>query len=704
MQIMILVVGIMAFGYGVGNINLVSSAEDEEKKEGLMDTIKGTGQGSSMLSGVARIKDNPAIKEYNTNLDIAKKAVKTSTGDELIKAETDLVTLQKKGAPKGGLWSWQTGGLADAAISGFQWAAITYGMVIFLGPMLGLSDEAADALSTSAAAGAFFGKGAYTLLGEKGALSSTFLGEYAGLASFGIGLAVTWITFVMTYEEESYKVVKFSCEPWSAQTGGDYCEQCNEQDLPCSEYQCKSLGQACELLNQGTDEETCTWVNRQDVTAPVIEPNTVDLLDYYEYTPSDAVSPPDRGVEIIYTEAEDGSIPAYSAFEFGITVNEPAECKIDYERKDTYDEMQFYFGDSSGFAYNHTQIMSLPGSNNDTIELENGGNMTLYVRCQDANGNSNTADFVFLFSMNSGPDTTAVEIIDTSVSNGMPVLHNQDELILDVYTNEPAECKWSNVDESYENMDTAMTCSKSMREINSRLVYTCEATIIGIQNEQENRFYFRCEDDSGNVNAESQPVADDGSVGYVVYGTRPLIITSAAPNDTTVREASESVKVTLEAETGAGFNEGDSTCYYSDEEDGEFIEFFNTNSYTHSTDLYFLEGAYSFFIKCIDLGGNSDMVQIDFEVESDGDAPSVVRAYKEETNLRITTSEKAECVYDITNCNFLFEDGIAMTQSEEATGHFVEWSTKSKYFIKCMDEFGNKPSPNECSIIVRPIE
>ena len=93
-----------------------------------------------------------------------------------------------------------------------------------------------------------------------------------GTASWIIGVAVA-VYFLWKWREHKQDLFIFSCYPWSAPTGGANCEKCNQQgDLPCSEYQCRSLGQACKLLNPGTKEEKCAWVNRNDVEYPIIKP------------------------------------------------------------------------------------------------------------------------------------------------------------------------------------------------------------------------------------------------------------------------------------------------------------------------------------------------------------------------------------------------------------------------------------------------
>jgi len=103
------------------------------------------------------------------------------------------------------------------------------------------------------------------------------------------------------------------------------------------------------------------------------------------------------------------------------------------------------------------------------------------------------------------------------------------------------------------------------------------------------------------------------------------------------------------------------------------------------------------------LGGNSDTESVSFSVETDTDAPMVVRAYKEETYLKIITNEPAVCVYDVKDCGYTFEDGIKMTTMDDIN-HYTDWNTKTNFYVKCKDEYEKQPSPDECSIIIRPFE
>ena len=108
-------------------------------------------------------------------------------------------------------------------------------------------------------------------------------------------------------------------------------------------------------------------------------------------------------------------------------------------------------------------------------------------------------------------------------------------------------------------------------------------------------------------------------------------------------------------------------------------------------------------MKCIDLGGNADSKEFSYEVEVDYTKPTIVRAYKEGSDLKIITNEEAGCVYSNNDCNYLFDDGLAMSVIDKKN-HYIGWNSEKAYYIKCQDKYTNQPLPNECSIIVRPTE
>jgi hypothetical protein len=237
------------------------------------------------------------------------------------------------------------------------------------------------------------------------------------------------------------------------------------------------------------------------------------------------------------------------------------------------------------------------------------------------------------------------------------------------------------------------------------MLYECETTLEGLVSGEENKFYFRCEDqpDLERTEEESDRNKNTESYEFMLQGTQPLQIDSVKPNGETIDGPTDKVKINLEVETSAGYNRGLSICGYKDANDptDSYTDFYQTNSHTHSQELYFYEGSYNYSIMCVDLGGNTDYANAVFNVETDLDSPLIVRAYYEDGYMKLITNEPAQCVYGIEDCNYPFEEGIKIQSSQEVN-HFVEWNTEEDLFIKCQDLYNNQPLPqNTCSIVVR---
>jgi hypothetical protein len=558
-----------------------------------------------------------------------------------------------------------------------------------------------QALSTALAAGAFTWSFLYEV-GVGSAEKGLFWLEGGGLLSapFLLGLGVAAAVFLYMNEKVKVKVVTFECLPWQAPSGGENCELCNDDDLPCSEYRCRSLGQNCEVVNPGTEQEKCVNVNPRDVNPPVITPDENELSAGHKYTNVKS-SPPEPGFEIVNLNSADGCLKAFSPLKFGITVDEPSQCKIDFNHTTKFDEMRSYFGGSNYYLYNHTEQFVLPSAaafKNSSLVLRNGKELEFFVRCKDKNGNENSAEYAVRFCIDPSPDTTAPKISATSIENGACVAENQNSANVDFYTNEPSECRWSTTDQSYENMQNDMTCLNELYQLNGAQLFTCSANLTGIAKDNTN-FYVRCKDQPGeeennrNENAESYEFSLRGSSGLKMKTLRP---------NGTIFGGVDPAPIEIYAETQYGCNEGRSVCFYSasgDERDR--VMFFDTNNEdgisTQRQDLS--AGEHEYLIQCVDAGGNVAEDKLKFKLDIDTSAPVVARAYEEDGMLKIVTVRKSECAYTTKSCDFTFKEGTEMPYAN-TTVHVTEWNNKNTYYIKCKDEFRNEEA--SCSIIVKP--
>lgn len=575
--------------------------------------------------------------------------------------------------------------------SGFFWslviAVITYGIT-----WLATGGDAEESLYWATTVGGTLASYFATQSLTAGILEGLGATTVAGPVGIVVGLVVAAITFVALSRRKDARAVALTCNPWQAKTGGKDCEKCNDKEFPCTLYQCKSLGQDCELVNEGPNAR-CIYKNPNDASVPKIKVRNDSLQEGYKYANINS-----KGAKINYTTGKNGCVPAYQRLSFGIELDKTGICKVDMKSTTSFSEMSLPFGQGI-FAKNHTHWLIFPGQEeiNETEETEipSGGDYKFYVRCEGTNGNSNIEEFVFEICVDPLPDTTQPNIYGFNFQNNTPIKwfdeDEEHETSVKVYTNELSSCKWSHSDKEYELMEYSLSCPNSQSNFNAQLSYTCSGKLTGIENSKSNTFYFRCNDSKGNVNTASKSLT--------LIGSNPLVIDSVSPNNETIKGASNLVKVTLSTKTSAGYNQGNAYCYYSSTgEESDYLQFEKTNSYTHSHDLYLEEEEYNFHIRCFDAAGNYKEEEIEFEVETDTQVPFITRIYNEENQLKIITNEKSDCVYDVVDCSYDFEEGIIMTTTDNLN-HYADWDTTNQFFIKCKDEYENKPNPDKCSII-----
>ncbi len=684
------------------------------------------------ITSAAQVEGTKAVSQGGTKYILSKGVIHTEGGQVVEGAsgifegpggEQIFVPGKGTAAPSSGGGFWGIfkgtalgGGVPGALVGGLVWGGIAYGAVRMLGSLFGFEEGLTRALSAAAGLGVGAGTTAGFLLnngviGTGGKILGMGAGGFGALVGIGIGAAV----FIATYTKEKREIISFECLPYEPPIGGDNCEICNiDSNIPCSEYRCKSLGQACQIVNPGTDNELCVWVTKGDTQAPKIDPWDDALKPTgLRYIPDAAISPPNYGFKIINENDRKGCLQAFTKLEFGIETTqfgkpEPAQCRIDYDLTEKYSEMLFLFGESNLFAQEHTQKLKVPDPSNQAVvpELYNDGTYTLYTRCVDANGNGeNSAAVAFSFCVNDGPDTTPPTIEGTDILDGSPVQFDADRVPIEVYVNEPAQCKWSRIDKDYSDMENTMSCATETYQINANLDYVCKADLTGIKNEENNKFFFRCEDFSKagkNKMRESFPLN--------LMGTQPLTIDSVGPNGT-IKGGQSVVQIDLKVKTAHGADDGRAVCYYSTEKDNtdSYIAMDSTDSYIHNQSQSLEAGNYEYFFMCVDAGGNLAVSSTNFNVFVDVAEPKVARVYRDGSALKLITSEEAECVYSTTNCDYEIADGIALTYEASGSGlekniHFTEWNPAVTYYIKCQDLNGRKPRPNQCSVIAQGSE
>jgi len=497
---------------------------------------------------------------------------------------------------------------------------------------------------------------------------------------WGVVQVISWIWTIYNIidllgAETATGKVEFLCKAWEPPSGGSNCELCNPTDdnpLPCSEYRCRALGKSCKLINQGSKNELCVNTLPQDTQFPRIAADK-ERMDF------NVQDDPNRGFTIT------DPIPPFTAVSLAIKTDEPAQCKFSTEPGIEFENQEFDFG-SPLLDFRHQIDFSLPSelAEDQALQLTNGGRFTLYVRCEDANGNKNRGDYTINFQIAQGPDVTPPRIQSTSILSGTFIRSGVETVALDIFVNEPSTCKWSNRDIQFNLMENSFSCTASVLDIEAVNTgsYRCSDSLTieaTTTNTIKNTFYFSCKDRSDNTNQKG--------FRYQLLSTPELTITETSPEEI----LRSGVGITLEVKTANGAESGKANCGVS-QENLPFTDlplFQNTDSTTHTQTIQLLDqGPYTFFVTCIDKAGNQAQTTIDFSVEADSSAPVLFSVFKDTQLgiLTITTNEPTICRY--SDQNFEFTTGIPMTNDNSITheanlGNFM-------YTIKCQDEFTNE--------------
>ena len=515
--------------------------------------------------------------------------------------------------------------------------------------------------------------------------------------------------------------VQFSCNAWQPSNGGAKCEQCGKDGFPCSRYTCQSLGQTCAYINEGTGNELCVNIAPNDVSSPTIKPLSSFISKEFEYT--DITS---SGFKI---KGKDGEcISSYYNLNFGVELSEPGQCRFDVEHKNSFDEMEFEFGGSTLYSYNHTQLFQIPSLESLGLPGYDPSRKTeanLYLRCKDKSGNINEAEFAINFCVQPGEDLTPPIITDREPENEY-VKFGTSALNSSVFTNEPSECKYSKQDKEYSLMEGQFFCNNDIEE-QEISGWRCSSVLNVSQTKEDEFYYIRCKDQPW-IDEESDRIVvkngiDENGVEEIDYlpakgkkrnenkesyrfiikkSKSNLNIDYITPSNETLFFGYQPVTINIEAKTSGGVN-GKAICSYKNGDN--YINFFETFGTIHKQpSLNFFAGEKLLEVRCEDEAGNVAEKASRFKIEIDVKAPEVTRIYFEGQTIKLITNEESKCAVkedsfkiEADPCNFYFDSNSTFMSGEEYE-HTYDYDGR-KLYIKCQDKYGNYPG--ECSIIAK---
>ena len=644
------------------------------------------------------------------------------------------------------------GGALMGATIGF---ALVSFLLDFTGVGRGLPAELTYGLmAAGAVAGAVMGMSYAAGTGVTGsfsALGASGLSTLAGAAAAAFVVIVVVIIIIVVMALLGIGKVKkiestFTCKPWQAPTGSSACGTCGSDGFPCSAYACSALGQNCQLINEATDEPECVAISRDDVVPPVIQPLTGVISVGHQYS---AVGP--LGFKLTGPEE---CLEPFSQLIFGLGLNEPGQCKYSTSPSDSFAQMSADFGFSSLFRRNHTMILPVPSIEAlgyTGYQTNFTASQTLYVRCQDKNGNVNNAGYAINFCVRRGLDVTpAVVVAKTPAWDYVGFLATQQNVTL--YTNEPATCRLSDRAQAYDVMTQELTCLNDPVEDTPALFGWACNTTVNLLARNDSTFYTLCKDQpwliGKNVsiyrvnntnytfNADAvnmtflQGISTRSGTPLALVQTIPeAVLTNITGNGTTKRIQTRNLmqqaypftirksvaplridelqpygtlafgvmpaSVSVIARTGGGLD-GTATCRY--QFGGQWIDFRDTLGLVHRQTLSLFNGTHMFPIRCEDQAGNIAGSSVTFTIRADTTMPLITRAYGSGSTLTVVTNEPATCKASTRGCQDAWINGTALSGTDRA--HTFSWERKFTYYLQCTDQYLNGPG-SQCQAIVR---
>jgi hypothetical protein len=588
-------------------------------------------------------------------------------------------------------------GSMGPALAGFGNALLGFGIGMLVGSFIAKALNLSGFGSILMSVGfGFVGISVASLMMDLGPL------QFLGPIGWIIGIILIIISLFFGSKKCKPIVVEFTCKPWTQPIGGAKCDLCNKDPLkPCSKYKCTSLGTACQFMNEGTGKELCK-AGEDDGQAPIISPWQEILNESFIYT-----NITEKGFSV---RAKDGKcVEVFTPILLGIKTNEASQCRVDMITQPNFESMENDFGDSNLFAYNHSMGLSIPSAEavyaelNDTnvsfkYVLDKIGNIRFYTRCRDVFGNFNPTEYIIDICTRPGPDRTAPTITKTIPENNGFVKYNTTTQDVQIYTNEPATCRYSKQDKNnYSNMENSFTCQTGLNDAAS-YGWLCSATFTNLSR-GENKFYIRCKDQpwlEGTANESNRNENKQNYIYVLKVTENPLRITSLVPNGT-MSFGDEPIVLDLEADTSGGADGGKAKCEFSFDNQmySLFSQTYSTISRQHFNML--TRGNYNVNVKCEDSIGNNDSAITIWNLEVDSSAPSIIRVYNSGGSLFIMTNENSECKYSTSSCSFNFVNGTSMSGGI-STEHSADWIPQQTYYIKCKDIYGHEP--DRCSITV----
>jgi hypothetical protein len=499
------------------------------------------------------------------------------------------------------------------------------------------------------------------------------------------------------------------------------CELCGTREGQwwCTEERCKMLGTDCVWKaenNTGKKDGTCLTVKLSDISPPNVVNVSLKLLKADNTTNYTSGIIDGKTLSVSTAQSHD-----VKWVEIGVGTNENSYCKYDNKENATYDEMRWTFDKESEFPMSHV-------ARRDINEMMSTDYVySIYARCEDAASNKNSVDAASIsFRLQPPPDYYPPEIQYVDPSMYVPFGTASINLKILAYdNNRVSECRYSfnksktawnemtgEMTKSPANcksgVTTANACDYFIKTVNlpEGREFTVDFETSGMSAEDRAAInsqmadlrgskmydlFMQCQDNTAQKNAYS--------INMTLMSTSPFNISIAGITDKYSQKPE--FNVTTSRQTTCTYEISAVSRKYTFDDP---VYGLKEHIKKHNETLQPRDTPYTITVECKDIAGTKKKATKDFTVSLDSTPPNIIRAYAEEGILHLATDEKAICVYGTKDCSYAFDDGTGMPEGriEPTMTHDAIFNTGITYYIKCKDQWENKPTG--CTETIKPYE
>ncbi|RMD46111.1 hypothetical protein D6829_00375 [Candidatus Pacearchaeota archaeon] len=477
--------------------------------------------------------------------------------------------------------------------------------------------------------------------------------------------------------------VKFECRPWQPPSGGDKCNLCNKDKLPCTKYRCESLGAACRFFESSDGNDVCLQTNPTDVVPPrIYVGNAPEGLSYEDLS--------DTGFKI----KEDGGCIRLQNTQRKISLkfktDEPAICRAS-EKRTNFDNMSNNL--DIQYSLNHSMEFVLTNIPEYKTGLE-AKDVNFFLGCKDVNGAKTSRDYVVSMCVDIGPDVLPPAIEKVLPKESSLVSFDSEQINVTLFVDEPSECKWRFEGESkqFDEMNE-MNCATNISDRDSLNYWECTGGV-PIENRSVS-VEVLCKDQPW-LSGENDSKRNVGEIRKLSWKKpdKKISIDSIKPSGEIVVK-SPYANVDIEVDVSGGSEKYD--CSYKidsysmvplEESDGSYV----------AKGLTLYARIHNLRIRCKDREtGDVAEKEQEFEISRDTSVPEISRVWTSGSTINFKTTEYAECRYSEGSC----KSWGSGEDAGKGTLHKIPSKKGDTYYIRCVDALGNEAG--DCLLSVRAI-